>query len=194
MGKKSYNRNNGIRWDLILFGMGTVLLIVYGCLQYKNIKDRHDYENTIVRLEEMKEYIKEFEKNKSVTLKGLAKQSSDIFTLKFVPKKEYAIAIENNNIVALDITLTEDLIYEGYYREITRQIQVARKEADFKIEDRIVLDLSSSDETMQKVISKFLPKIMEETLAIESKTLSDAEFETTFKVNDENIILKISRA
>ena len=90
--------------------------------------------------------------------------------------------------------MVKDLIYEGYYREITRQIQVARKEADFKIEDRIVLDLSSSDETMQKVISKFLPKIMEETLAIESKTLRDAEFETTFKVNDENITLKISRA
>lgn len=56
MGKKSYRRSKGIRWDLILFGMGAVLLIVYGCLQYKNIKDRHDYENTIVRLEEMKEY------------------------------------------------------------------------------------------------------------------------------------------
>lgn len=56
MEKKSYRRSKGIRWDLILFGMGAVLLIVYGCLQYKNIKDRHDYENTIVRLEEMKEY------------------------------------------------------------------------------------------------------------------------------------------
>ena len=101
--------------------------------------------------------------------------------------------VENNNIVALDITLTEDLINEGYYREITRQIQVARKEANFKIEDRIIIDISSHDEEMQKVISLFLPKIMEETLSVENKTLTNPEFSTTFKVNEKEIVLKISR-
>lgn len=143
--------------------------------------------------EEMKLLIDEFETNHTVTLKGLDTQKSDIFTLKFVPKKEYAIVVENNNIVALDITLTEDLINEGYYREITRQIQVARKEANFKIEDRIIIDISSHDEEMQKVISLFLPKIMEETLSVENKTLTNPEFSTTFKVNEKEIILKISR-
>ncbi len=143
--------------------------------------------------EEMKLLIDEFETNHTVTLKGLDTQKSDIFTLKFVPKKEYAIVVENNNIVALDITLTEDLINEGYYREITRQIQVARKEANFKIEDRIIIDISSHDEEMQKVISLFLPKIMEETLSVENKTLTNPEFSTTFKVNEKEIVLKISR-
>ena len=158
-------------------------------------KDVPVYQNALKNAteSEMKEYISEFESKKTVTLKGLCTQSAEIFTLKFVPKKEYAIVVENNNIVALDITLTEDLIFEGYYREITRQIQVARKEANFKIEDRIILDLSSQDQTMQKVIEIYLPKIMEETLGKESKTLNDAEYETTFKVNDADIKLKISR-
>ncbi len=158
-------------------------------------KDVPLYQNALknASIEEMNEYIKEFETNKTVTLKNLKSQDAELFVLKFVPKKEFAIAVENNNIVALDITLTDDLIFEGYYREITRQIQVARKEANFKIEDRIILDLSSKDETMQKVIKIYLPKIMEETLCKESKELINPEYQTTFKVNDTEIDLKISR-
>ncbi len=56
MGKKYYGKQKGIRWDLILFGIGAVLFIVYGVLQIKNIKDRQDYERTIVRFEDLKEY------------------------------------------------------------------------------------------------------------------------------------------
>lgn len=143
--------------------------------------------------DDMKKYVEEFEREGSVTLNSLEKQSADLFTIKFLPKKEFAIAIENNNIVALDITLTEELIHEGYYREITRQIQVARKDADFKIEDRIILDLSSKNEEIQNVIEKYLPKIMEETLSIESKKLDKPEYQTTFNVAEEEVVLKISR-
>lgn len=57
MGRRTYyRRNKGIRWDLILFGLGAVLLIVFGCLQYKTIKDQEAYKKTIVRFEELKEY------------------------------------------------------------------------------------------------------------------------------------------
>lgn len=55
MGNKSHRRNREIRWDWILVGIGFVLLVIYGCLQYKNIKDEQNYENTIVRLDELKE-------------------------------------------------------------------------------------------------------------------------------------------
>ncbi|MGN1222643.1 MAG: isoleucine--tRNA ligase [Christensenellales bacterium] len=143
--------------------------------------------------DDMKKYVEEFEREGSVTLNSLEKQSADLFTIKFLPKKEFAIAIENNNIVALDITLTEELIHEGYYREITRQIQVARKDSDFKIEDRIILDLSSKNEEIQNVIEKYLPKIMEETLSLESKKLDKPEYQTIFNVAEEEVVLKISR-
>lgn len=143
--------------------------------------------------DDMKKYIHEFESEGTVTLNGLEKQPANLFVLKFVPKKEFALTIENNNIVVLDISLTDELIHEGYYREITRQIQVSRKEAGFKIEDRIILDLSSDDDTMQKVIEKYLPKIMEETLSVENRFLTSPEYQTTFKVNDLDVNLKISR-
>ncbi len=143
--------------------------------------------------EEMKAYCNEFETKNTVTLNGLKTQNGNIFNLKYLPKQEFAIAIENNNVVALDITLTQDLLEEGYYREITRQVQVARKDADFKIEDRIVIDLTSVDKDMQKVIDKFMPQIMEETLSVENKILTKPEYSTTFKVNEKDLTLKISR-
>ena len=62
MGRRTYyHRNKGIRWDLILFGLGAVLLIVYGCLQYKAIKDQEAYKKIIVRFEALKEYSVEVE-------------------------------------------------------------------------------------------------------------------------------------
>ncbi len=142
---------------------------------------------------EMKAYCEEFETKHTVSLKGLQTQDANIFTLKYLPKEEFAISIENNNVVALDITLTQDLLEEGYYREITRQIQVARKDAGFKIEDRIILDLTSSSSEMQRVIDKFIPQIMEETLSTENKALTNPEYSVTFKVNEKDVTLKISR-
>mgnify|MGYP004507834839 CR=1 FL=1 len=142
---------------------------------------------------EMKAYCEEFETKHTVSLKGLQTQDANIFTLKYLPKEEFAISIENNNVVALDITLTQDLLEEGYYREITRQIQVARKDAGFKIEDRIILDLTSSSSEMQRVIDKFIPQIMEETLSTENKILTSPEYSVTFKVNEKDVTLKISR-
>lgn len=61
MGKKRYQKDRkSIRWDLILFGIGAILFVVYGVLQLKNIKDRKDYERTIIRFEELKEYSIDF--------------------------------------------------------------------------------------------------------------------------------------
>lgn len=54
-----YKKRRSIGWDKVLFCFGAVLLIVYGCLQYKTIKDQGDYRNTIVRFEELKEYEKD---------------------------------------------------------------------------------------------------------------------------------------
>lgn len=49
----------------------------------------------------------------------------------------YAVAEENGVLVALDTTLTPDLVAEGIAREVVRYIQDARKNAGFAIADRI---------------------------------------------------------
>ena len=156
----------------------------------------NSYLNTLKSASEsdMREYVKEFEEKQTVTLKGLSTQSAELFTIKYLPKPEFAITIENNNIVALDITLTDDLICEGYYREIVRQIQVARKEAGLNIEDRIVLHLSSNDEKISQVLDKYLAKIMEETLTVKFEKMDDYALLLRISVDGKPVELRIKKA
>lgn len=112
MGKKSYRRSKGIRWDLILFGMGAVLLIVYGCLQYKNIKDRHDYENTIVRLEEMKEYTLP---TKSETKNENEQEEEEVSYQKFFDANEDMIGWLHIPETEIDYPVMQTMDDEEYY-------------------------------------------------------------------------------
>lgn len=65
----------------------------------------------------------------------------------------------------LDMNLTPLLKREGIMREVVRQVQNARKQADLDVDDRIVLDLSSEDDTVQAAVQEFQKEIIEETLA-----------------------------
>ena len=112
MGKKSYRRSKGIRWDLILFGMGAVLLIVYGCLQYKNIKDRHGYENTIVRLEEMKEYTLP---TKPETEKENEQEEEEVSYQKFFDANEDMIGWLHIPETEIDYPVMQTMDDEEYY-------------------------------------------------------------------------------
>lgn len=118
----------------------------------------------------------------------------DMVELRLSPKPEYAIANLGNNLVALDIELTEDLIKEGALREIIRQIQVARKEADFMIEDRIYIEFVCEDEKINQILTEFAEQIKKETLALEIKTLDNAEFTKTIEAQEKEFTLKLSRA
>jgi isoleucyl-tRNA synthetase len=77
-----------------------------------------------------------------------------------------AVAADKLVTVALDTTLTPELIAEGLAREIVRRIQTQRKNADFNIEDRITTWYVASDETA-KIFTDWSEYIQSETLTIE---------------------------
>ena len=66
--------------------------------------------------------------------------------------------------VVLDITLDDELISEGILREIIRNAQILRKEANFEIDDRIDINISSKDGDVSKIISENSQKIKSEVL------------------------------
>lgn len=67
----------------------------------------------------------------------------------------------------LDLKLTDELISEGYSREIIRHIQTARKQAGLNIDDRIILSLTTEDKKLLSAINKHKAIICDETLATE---------------------------
>lgn len=66
--------------------------------------------------------------------------------------------------VALDITLTQELIAEGTARELINRIQNIRKTKDFNVTDRIIVTVESKD-GIAMAVEKFAMMIKNEVLA-----------------------------
>ena len=70
------------------------------------------------------------------------------------------------NYLSLDISLSKELIIEGYSRDLIRQIQVLRRDANLEITDRIVLTVFfGKSSKIKKELLLFADQICEETLA-----------------------------
>ncbi len=76
----------------------------------------------------------------------------------------YACAEDSGYLTALDTTLNDDLINEGFARELVRSVQDARKQAGLEVSDRITLGVSGSD-AVEKAIIVHRDYVMSETLA-----------------------------
>jgi len=63
--------------------------------------------------------------------------TKDEFEIVLEPKGEVAVAQDHYTLVALDTRLTDELRLEGWAREVVRRIQDLRKQADYRVEDRI---------------------------------------------------------
>src|SRR5690606_17376837 len=82
-------------------------------------------------------------------------------------REGFNVAEEGDMLVALDVTLTPELIAEGLARDFVRGVQDARKEANLRIEDTIRLAWSAEGEIAQ-AIERHLEEIAAETLAREA--------------------------
>ena len=131
-----------------------------------------------------------------VDIKTFKDLSPKLFNLQAKAKPDFVIATENNVTIVLDITLDSDLMTEGVYRELTRLIQIMRKEAGFNVEDRIKICFECESIKLKNMLDKYKEKIMLEILATEIlKSVDDTTnfYIKTLKINDENIKIYISK-
>lgn len=112
----------------------------------------------------------------------------------------YVVSEEKGYVVALDTKLTDDLVAERLANEVQRRIQVARKNADFKLDDRIKIVYTAS-EKLAKAIEQFSERIQQETLA---DSLNVANGENDFysedfssdlpkDLKDETLVISVKR-
>lgn len=71
------------------------------------------------------------------------------------------------NFVVFLGEITPELKQEGLMREVVRVVQAARKAAGLNVDDRIKLNLETSDEELKEAIAKFKTEIAGEVLAKE---------------------------
>jgi isoleucyl-tRNA synthetase len=58
----------------------------------------------------------------------------------------FAVSRDGAEVVALDLTLDDELRRRGYLRDVVRQVQELRKNSGLDVDDRIVLWLTGLDD------------------------------------------------
>jgi isoleucyl-tRNA synthetase len=101
-----------------------------------------------------------------------------------------------NTIVLLDKKVTPQLKNEGIAREIIRNVQNLRKEANLDIADRIKLSLRTESPEIRAAIDQCAEYIKTETLAVESRASQLTEATTTaeVKIDGETVGISLERA
>jgi isoleucyl-tRNA synthetase len=89
---------------------------------------------------------------------------SDEVELRSVSIDNYSVVEEQDMLVGVFTVITEDLESEGLARDLVRRIQALRKDADFEINDRIVVYYMGSPE-VEEVFKIEAEYIMAETLS-----------------------------
>jgi isoleucyl-tRNA synthetase len=110
------------------------------------------------------------------------------------PAEGLAVASDRQATVALDTTITPELRAEGLAREIVRRVQAMRKNAGFKIEDRIQTYYQAGGD-LTDVFESWGDYIQAETLSthlIPSEPPEDAHAET-HKIDDAQVTLGVKR-
>ena len=103
----------------------------------------------------------------------------------YVSDSDYGIT------VALETTLSEELIEEGFVREVISKIQTMRKDSGFEVMDHIKIYQSGSDK-VKSVMEKNADVIKDETLA-EEIVFGDYSAMKEWNINGENVSLGVER-
>ena len=141
--------------------------------------------------EQVQNFVSQFKEGK-VSVFEFENLDSSLFNLCYRAKEEYVIATENDKTVVLDVTIDENLMLEGLARELIRSIQVLRKQANFKVEERISIAFLDPTENIKRVIEIFGDRIKQEVLArqIEEK-IENPSLEEKIELSDESTIVQL---
>ena len=132
----------------------------------------------------------EDEKEVKLSLNGVETVvTADMVDINISAKDGFAVAMENKVFTILDTHLTNELIEEGFAREVISKIQQLRKQSGFEMMDNIKIYLKSTDK-VESAVTRYKDYILSETLGVE--IVSDARGEE-FDINGEKANIGVER-
>ena len=118
--------------------------------------------------------------------------SEEDLLIAMTQKEGYVTENDPSMTVVLDTNLTEELLEEGFVREIISKIQTMRKEADFEVMDQIAVYYQGS-EKVNSIFTKNCDTIKKEVLATEITSGDQGEYKKEWNINGETVTLGVSK-
>ena len=116
-----------------------------------------------------------------------AGEELDDFYEQIIMEEVNVKTIEHGGALALDKTLTPELLEEGKIRELIRFVQAARKKAGLNVDDRIRLMVS------MEVPETYREMLMNEVLAEELVNEGNFAYDEIVKVQGENVVISLEK-
>ncbi len=124
---------------------------------------------------------------------GTVKLETEDLLINIAQKEGYYSAKDKGYTVVLDIQLTDELIREGFMREIISKVQTMRKDSGFEVMDHIEIYIAGND--------KLIALLQEDFQEVAAATLADklnvnetaSEFSKDWDINGEKVTLGVKK-
>ncbi|TAE64579.1 MAG: isoleucine--tRNA ligase, partial [Bacteroidetes bacterium] len=104
----------------------------------------------------------------------------------------WSVASNDKVTVALDVTITPELLQEGIARELVNRIQNIRKDSGFELTDTISVSIQENP-LLQPAIQAYENYVCQEILAEKIHWLTQIETGTTVEINDSSLVISIEK-
>ncbi len=111
-----------------------------------------------------------------------------------VKEVKFKNRIDGPKTIQLSTKITPELKREGLMRDVVRQVQNARKQAGLKVDDRINLQLVSSNEDLNKAIQEHSSVITAETLATSLNQLEVKDHTTIVSIEGKELKINLAKS
>ena len=104
----------------------------------------------------------------------------------------YFSMTDNGITVAIDTTLTDELVEEGFVREIISKLQTMRKEAGFEVMDHIIVYARGNDR-IAEILSSHEAAIQSDVLAVAVRLDEMGGYSKEWDINGETVTLGVEK-
>jgi len=105
---------------------------------------------------------------------------------------EYVTEADAAVTVVLDINLTEELLEEGFVREIISKVQTMRKEAGFEVMDKITISVANNDKVAE-IMKRNEETIFGDVLATAIEYGAASGYTKNWSINGEKVDLGVTK-
>ena len=129
----------------------------------------------------------------TIEVNGVAeKLSEEDLLIETVKSDDYVTDTDGKITVVLETKLTDELIEEGYVRELVSKLQNMRKDSGFEVMDHITVYVSGNDK-IAEIFNRNGEYIKSQVLADDIKLGEDSASSLDININGENVIIGVEK-